>query len=66
MNVQHEGVKEQSFRLDTCSINDFIFLALAYEGQLPVLSLAVSSSRRQCMASIYIMGELAGGAEMEQ
>ena len=27
-----------------CSVNDFIFLATAYEGGLPVLSLTVSSS----------------------
>jgi len=41
------------------SVSDFVFLALAYEGRWPVLSLAISSSHWQCTVSVLILAELA-------
>jgi len=43
------------------SVSDFIFLATAYEGGWPVLSLTFSSSHLQCMFSVLIIAELARG-----
>ena len=59
--------EEQSLKLAlrqpwVWSVSDFIFLASAYEGGWPVLSLAVSSSHRQCTVSVLIIAELARGA----
>ena len=44
------------------SVSDFIFLASAYEGGWPILSLTVSSSRWQRTVSVFIIhvAELAG------
>src|SRR6218665_2484726 len=42
-------------------VRDFIFLATAYEGGWPVLSLTVSFSHWQCAVSVQIIGELARG-----
>ena len=43
------------------SVSDFIFLALAYEGRWPVLSLTISSSHWQCAVSVLIIAELTRG-----
>ena len=45
------------------SVRDLIFLASAYEGGWPVLSLTVSSSHWQCTVSVLIIDELARGAD---
>ena len=48
------------------SVIDFIFLALAYEGAWPVLSLTVSSSHWQCTVSVLIIAELARGCKLQE
>src|SRR6218665_2853720 len=40
-----------------------IFLTIVYEGRWPILSLAVSSSNRQCTVSVLIIVELARGCK---
>ena len=65
VNIDEE--EEQSLKLAlrqpwVWSVSDFIFLASAYEGGWPVLSLAVSSSHQQCTVSVLIIAELARGA----
>src|SRR5678816_1871320 len=42
-------------------VSGFIFLASAYEGGWPVLSLAVLSSDRPCLISVFIIAELSRG-----
>src|SRR6218665_706095 len=44
------------------SISAFIFLVSAYESRQSVLSLAISSSHRQCTVSVLVLAELARGA----
>ena len=46
------------------SVSDFSFLATAYKGGWPVLSLTVSSSLWQCVVSVLIIGELARGRRL--
>ena len=62
-----EAEEEQSLKLAlrqpwVWSVNDFIFLASAYEGGCAILFLAVSSSHWQCAVSVLIKAELTGGA----
>ena len=64
LNSITEEIEEQSFKLVLrqpwlWSVSDFIFLASAYEGEWPVLSLTVSSSHWQCVVSVLIIVELA-------
>ena len=64
--VQEEEQQEQSLKLAlgqpwVWSVSDFIFLASAYEGGWPVLTLIVSSSHWQFTVSVLIIAELSRG-----
>jgi len=68
MAVSANEEEEQSLELAqgqpwVWSVSDFIFLASAYEGGWPVLSLTVSSAYWQCAISVLIIGELARGCK---
>jgi len=62
-NYQEEVEEDQTLKLAlwqpwVWSVSDFIFLATAYEGGWPVLSLIVPSSLWHCVISVLILARV--------